>query len=815
MAGYQVLGIRGFWKTDEKTGQKHWKKFDEFYEKRWRFDDIREAFTNPKGLLDRLGVPDEERFNLYYTIAFCKDAKRDFDWQEIMPFDIDGIDTERRAEYVAPVLEALQVDAAKTVVVFSGNGLHFVVLRNERFTEAKYFDDYRVQYKAICKKVDAVLEALRLPGKLDVGIFDAARILRIPETLNVKPDKNNPDKLRKVKAEVMQGTLEPQAFDMEAISGLKKWDANNAIAKDELKRYRRSDGNAAFEECLFLKHCKAEPASIDEPELYAALSIIGRFKGGEEQAVEVFKPRFGVRQNGGTESDLRAKLSQSVEASGPRTCVNINATWGGCKACPHFEKVKSPIVIYGRDVIPTEASGFHDIIPGAEGKPPKVIPNYNDLLRAFIRDTNYFRDALSDKTFGWVGTHYRAYQGGELLAFSEEMFFPKPLQKVRTEFRAKVEANRLKPTEELEKFFYETTSGKLNLKNGVLDIATGNLYPHSQEYGFTYVLPYEYDEKAACPEFEKFLDEVTIGRDSLKKTLLEFMGYCLWPAYDDHCFLWLSGSGRNGKSTYMELIQELVGKDNAANVMLEQFVKSNYLEMLHHKLVNLSEESDQRKIPAQVLGTLKALSAGGTVMVDQKYERPYSMRNISKLIFASNSAPVLEGTQQAILSRMIVVPFDLRLEDSRTGESKTRHELPAQLRAELPGILNLALRSLREVLARKPVKIWRGDESKAALNEIVLDSDALERFVQERLVTKPEAVTELKRLWEAYQGTFEIESKKYAGSDRTFSKRLREKFGSRIQFKLSGRNKTTHVFGLELTAQSSSLFTLPPEPIPF
>lgn len=51
----------------------------------------------------------------------------------------------------------------------------------------------------------------------------------------------------------------------------------------------------------------------------------------------------------------------------------------------------------------------------------------------------------------------------------------------------------------------------LNLSNGTLDLETGTLRPHTKEDFLTKILSYEYDEKAACPRFEQFMDDIMLG----------------------------------------------------------------------------------------------------------------------------------------------------------------------------------------------------------------------------------------------------------------------------------------------------------------
>lgn len=781
MAGYQILGIRSFF--DEKTRKQ--KKYDAFFEQRWRVDNIADIFQRPLEILDQNKVPLNERYNLYYTISACKDSKRVFDTLEIIPFDVDGIDITRVEEYISPILEVIK--APDATVVFSGNGLHFLIRISPPFTEKKDHEDRRFQYRAILDKINSALEANRLPGKADPAVWDVARILRFPETLNIKPDKADLSKTVERRCFVLrQGSMQPRPFDWEKVSGTKTLDATQAIPKNQAKKYRTSNGEAAMEECLFLKHVSENAAAVDEPELYAALSIIGRFENGKELAQEIFKPRYGKRSNGGTSEAIAEKTIQAVAASGPRTCDNINNLWGKCASCPLYQKITSPVVILGKDVIPTEATGFwNQGGVNANGNPTAPTPNYDDLLRAFKRDYPYFLDQVTGRIYAFNGKKYIVFDDNGLMAWCEEKMEPKPKRNQRGEFAAKVFANNYLNSESSEKFFRKSILNKINLNNGIFDLETGELLAHTPEYGFTYVLPYDYSAEAKAPTFLSFLDDVTLHRKELQETLLDFMAYVFVHDYPDHCFLWLTGTGRNGKSTLTDLMELVVGAENATHILLDSFEERFQIETMNGKLLNVGEETEEKRIPKKQLSMLKAISAGAPTLVEAKGERPYTMRATAKLVFMANEAPKFGTANQAIKSRLLLVPFDKQLEGE--GFSHIDSSLPERLAAELPGIFNLLTSRLREKLAKGPFRVHRNEISRAEVAELMREGDQLLAWVQDNCEVAEGLEVCGTALFDAYQMVI---GEKYSGSRDSFSKRLRNLFPGKIEIIVT-KNKHT------------------------
>jgi P4 family phage/plasmid primase-like protien len=795
---YQILSLRS--RPNQKpTDETH-------YHLRWRFTDFAAMLADPIATLDKNNVPEDERHNLFYTVAFCGDEKRKFERQEIIPFDLDGLDTTRLDEYQNLFFETLKIKREKTGVISSGNGLHFLIQIKEPITDKDFFKTFKPQYKALCSLLDRALERAGLPGKFDRVVFEAARILRFPETWNIKQDKITGE-IRKKRCVVLCSSLFAQSFDLEELSGLKNLGVKDAIPIADFRRYRQADSAAAFEACGFLKHVKENAAKIDEPTWYAAASVVGRFSDGEQIFQEISKPHPGYSPSATAE-----KLAQAMEASGPRTCQNISALWDGCNACPHWQKISSPVVIHSKEVISSEATGFYDLIfVGANGAPlpsPKRIPNYGDLVRAFKRDHAYFVEPEGEQIYVFKDTHYSRFTKIEIAAWCERVMEPKPLEKIRGEFLKKALITHLKSKEDMHAFFHEDTRGKINLTNGVLDISTGSLFPHSEDYGFTYVLPYAYDEAATCPTFDKFLNDITVEREALKNTLLDFLAFCFVPTYDDHCFVWLSGSGRNGKSTFMEIARALVGHRNSSSVMLDQFENANYLDIMNSKLLNVSEESDGRKISSKILGVLKALSAGATITVEQKYAHPYDLIPTAKLVFASNVEPNFGAAATAIASRFILIPFEMRLENfMKNGASKVNARILDEIKKELPGILNLALQRLR-LQAGRPFKIHRGSESNTAMQALLENSDSVLLWIKDNVEFGVEHKITISDAYENYlTHNREHGEERFPVGKMRFASEIISKVGDDVRRATVGGTGTKGLAGMRLKTQSKTLKT--------
>jgi len=114
----------------------------------------------------------------------------------------------------------------------------------------------------------------------------------------------------------------------------------------------------------------------------------------------------------------------------------------------------------------------------------------------------------------------------------------------------------------------------INVKNGILNIKTGELSDHTSELFFTVQLPVKYDPNASCPKIEKFFSEIVAPEDV--PLLEEIVGWTLWRPYDIHKAVMLYGRGRNGKGAFLRLLEEFLGIENVSHVSLPQLVGDRF-----------------------------------------------------------------------------------------------------------------------------------------------------------------------------------------------------------------------------------------------
>jgi putative DNA primase/helicase len=65
------------------------------------------------------------------------------------------------------------------------------------------------------------------------------------------------------------------------------------------------------------------------------------------------------------------------------------------------------------------------------------------------------------------------------------------------------------------------------LQNGLLDLKTGQLLPHTPDYFDMVLLPYKYDPAATCPFFMANLDRMLADKPEVIPFLKDYFGWVL------------------------------------------------------------------------------------------------------------------------------------------------------------------------------------------------------------------------------------------------------------------------------------------------
>jgi len=294
----------------------------------------------------------------------------------------------------------------------------------------------------------------------------------------------------------------------------------------------------------------------------------------------------------------------------------------------------------------------------------------------------------------------------------------------------------------------------LNVKNGTLDLHTGELRPHRREDFITKLAPVVYDASQDCPTFLAFMNRIFADNQQLIGFVQRFVGYTLSGITVERVFLILFGAGRNGKSTLMGVIRDMLGHyatQTAADTLMvkrNEGIPNDIARFKGARFVSATESDEGRHLAE---GLIKRMTGGEDVLTARFMRAEFfDFRPEFKLWLATNHRPVIRGTDPAIWDRIMLIPFEVRIPDEEVDR-----DLPVKLRAELPGILTWAVRGCLE---------WQRNglqppqEVRAAVESYREDMDRLGDFITEcctvgtRCQSRASALYDLYKTWCALNG---------------------------------------------------------------
>jgi len=201
----------------------------------------------------------------------------------------------------------------------------------------------------------------------------------------------------------------------------------------------------------------------------------------------------------------------------------------------------------------------------------------------------------------------------------------------------------------------DTDPERLVVGNGILDLHTGELDPFTPDEYHTTKIDVDWNPDAGDPEaIDGFLHDIVEDEDVA--TLYRLIAHTLYGEYIAEKAAILIGSGSNGKSMFLRLIETFLGSWNISRRELHDFGEDHFaLNNLQGKLANLATEIGERELNDTT--AFKKATGRDRIDAQVKHEKPVSFENYATLIFATNAMPVFSQDNHAIWRRWLYVDF--------------------------------------------------------------------------------------------------------------------------------------------------------------
>ncbi|WP_195251847.1 phage/plasmid primase, P4 family [Romboutsia sp. 1001713B170207_170306_H8] len=436
----------------------------------------------------------------------------------------------------------------------------------------------------------------------------------------------------------------------------------------------------------------------------------------------------------------------------------------------------------------------------------KIINNYvlreplaeneiNTILRdeAFLKESFYIKNKLQyEKLARYLIDNENIVKINDQLHIYKDGYYSNNLLDIEKTMLKYIQNSTKTPRGEVIRYLELLCSNKkitnpkyIVFNNGVYDLETKELLEYSPKYIIKNKIPHNYNPDAYHELLDKTLSKICCNDKKLRYVIEEMIGYTLLRRNELGKSFILTGDGSNGKSTLLDLINELLGEDNISSVSLKELSDRFKTFQLDGKLANIGDDISNEYI--QDNSTFKKLVTGEKVNVERKGRDPYDFKNYSKLIFSANELPRINDLSGGLKRRLVFIPFNAKF--SKRDEDydpfiKDKITTPAALEY----LLKIAIDGLYRIINNNSItssevcdKVW--EEYEAINNPVV-------SFIEEHKIEN-ESVNDVFRQYQVWC----VESGLKPLSKIVFGKEVRKQgFNSNKSVKIEG--KATKIYTL-------------------
>lgn len=336
----------------------------------------------------------------------------------------------------------------------------------------------------------------------------------------------------------------------------------------------------------------------------------------------------------------------------------------------------------------------------------------------------------------------------EVRAATNAIAQARKLQRAAT-IQAILKAASTAPLLRVDLRMFDSNRDELVVRNGVIDLRTGQLRPHSPNNYARKSAGAAYDPDAQCPKWEAFLLEVMRGDLDAVRYFQRAFGYTLTGHVREEVMFFGYGGGANGKSVAANVQQQVMGDYYvrvSGDFLMTQPQSSReaatpgLVSIAGARLVSVNEVESTAKFSGQ---QVKMLVSTESISARPLYGKPFDFFPTHKLWVRGNHKPIVQETDNGFWRRMHLIPF------LRTFSKEEQNPyLQEQLMEELPGILRWAVDGARAWYAEG--RLTPAAAVAAATAEYKTDSDLIDGWLTESWRRAPDATADAAKVYDDY-----------------------------------------------------------------
>lgn len=315
----------------------------------------------------------------------------------------------------------------------------------------------------------------------------------------------------------------------------------------------------------------------------------------------------------------------------------------------------------------------------------------------------------------------------------------------------------------------------LNCRNGVVDLRTGEIIPHSCEQRFTYCTSVDYKPNADYKQWEEWLIEAMGGLYEAYRYMQIAIGYSLTGHTSEEILFYLFGPPRSGKGTFTEVMLALLGAPVAKEVDFGTFTARRTGDSQNFDLAPLrpcrfvaASESNayERFNEAKV----KALTGGNEIYCAFKHRDHFSYRPQFKIWLSSNQPVNADPDDDAVWGRIRLLEFP----NSHLGDEDKSLKHSMKTATILEGVLAWAVHGSIAWYQLGQKGLPEIEQSRTAKDSHRNDNDHTQAFIDECCLVGTAYFIAQDRLFPKYEAWCElngVEPKKQKGLTQSLKKK--------------------------------------------
>lgn len=262
--------------------------------------------------------------------------------------------------------------------------------------------------------------------------------------------------------------------------------------------------------------------------------------------------------------------------------------------------------------------------------------------------------------------------------------------------------------------------------NGIYDLAGDSMMQFSEAFVITNKIPWDYNPDAYSEIADRTLNKLACNDSSIRAVLEECIGYCFFRRNELRKSFMLLGEKKNGKSTFLEMLKNVIGKDNCSALDLKEIGDRFRTAQIFGKLVNIGDDIDSQYI--ENVGTFKKVVSGNGITIENKGQDPIEIEPYCKFIFSANDIPRMKDRSGAVLDRLIFIPFNAVFsKEDPDFDPYIIDKLRTREAAEY--LIKIGIAGLKRVLEKREFTV--PEQSKTELQEFNERNNPILLFIKE------------------------------------------------------------------------------------